>query len=86
MFQNDEIDNVGVTESGTRNHRVANVVLEPVIRCQDAGDATLGVVTVGLAQDVFRHYRDSLVRLQTGWLAFWSRPFVISRSPPPSTS
>jgi hypothetical protein len=50
----DHLDNVRVAQRSAGRERVLDVVFKAVLRIKDARDATLGVVAVGLLDDVLR--------------------------------
>jgi len=52
-FADDHLDNRAVAEAGAGDERVGDVVFELVVGGEDAGDAALGVVAVGLFKFIF---------------------------------
>ena len=46
----DHLDDLAIAQPGAGGERVGDVILEPVVGAQHAGDAALGVVAVGLLE------------------------------------
>ncbi len=69
---NDHLDDFRVAQLAADGQRVGNVIFEAVFRVDDAGDATLGIVAIGLAHAALGDHQHRLLgrsgqrRPQTG--------------------